>query len=376
MSRVLLVAGEASGDLHAARLLRALQTLRPEVEAFGLGGEELEATGMELLAHSAEVAVVGITEALKVLPRAREIFRLLLQEVERRRPTVAVLVDFAEFNLRLACALAERGIPVVYYISPQVWAWRRRRVKTIARCVDRMLVLLPFEADFYRRHGVEVEHVGHPLVDEVPHLTQRWDVPEPLAGPRRLVLMPGSRRSEVQALLPTMLETATLLAEQLPLEVQLVQASMMPDAAVDPHLAYSELPVERVREERFRAVAGAHLVLCASGTATLEVGLLGTPMIVLYRLHLWSYLLARLMVRIPAFSLVNLVLGEQVVPELMQSAVSGPRVAAEALPLLTDAGAVAGLRRRLAPLRERLGAGGASQRAARRVAEVLEEGVG
>src|SRR6185503_19311623 len=202
---LLVVAGEASGDMHAARLLTELKRVRPDLRPFGMAGEESARAGVELLAESREVAVVGITEVLRVLPRAREVFDLLVAEAARRRPPVALLVDFPEFNLRLVKKLKRLGVRIAYYVSPQVWAWRRGRVRMISRWVDRMLVLFPFEAEFYDSHGVKVEHVGHPLVDEVPELPQVWDAPHSAEGPRRLALLPGSRQSEVEKLLPVML---------------------------------------------------------------------------------------------------------------------------------------------------------------------------
>jgi lipid-A-disaccharide synthase len=371
---LLIVAGEASGDLHAGRLLAELRRGMPGVRAFGLGGDHLRAAGLEAVADSAEVSVVGLTEALRVLPRARRVFRRLLAEVDRRRPAAALLVDFPEFNLRLARALKSRGVPVVYYISPQVWAWRRGRVRTIARLVDRMLVLFPFEAAFYRRHGVAAVHVGHPLVDEVPSRRQAWEDGGPGAGPFRLALLPGSRDSEVRALLPTMLEATRRLAAELPVEAVLVQAPTVPRALLDAALAAAGVPATVVAADRFEAVAGAHLALCASGTATLEVGLLGTPLIVIYRLRTATWWLARLMVKLPYVSLVNLVLGRDAVPELLQGEATPERIAAEAAALLRDPQRVGSMRTALAELRGRLGEGGATRRAAAEVAAVLARG--
>ena len=237
---LLVVAGEASGDLHGARLISELRRRVPDLATFGLGGDEMRAAGLQPVAHSSEVSVVGITEVLKVLPRIREVFADLLHEVDRRRPALAVLIDFPDFNLRLARQLKERGLEVIYYISPQVWAWRRGRVKTIARLVDRMLVLFPFEVDFYRGQGVDVIHVGHPLVDEVPVLPQAWERAGETPGkegPFRVALLPGSRVSEVEALLPTLLAAAGRLAAELPIEVRIIRAPTVPrellDEAVD-----------------------------------------------------------------------------------------------------------------------------------------------
>ncbi len=370
---LLVVAGEASGDLHGARLITELRRRVPDLTTFGLGGDEMRAAGLDAVAHSSEISVVGITEVLKILPRAREVFADLLKEVDRRRPAMAVLIDFPDFNLRLARELKRRGLEVVYYISPQVWAWRRGRVKTIARLVDRMLVLFPFEVDFYRGHGVEVVHVGHPLVDEVPALPQRWARGEPEGEPYRVALLPGSRLSEVEALLPSLLESVRLLADELPIEAHIIRAPTIPREILEEAVELAGLPVRIVDEDRFAAIADSHLALCASGTATLEVGLLGTPMVMVYRLAPWTYAMAKLLVRLPYVSLVNLVLDRKAVPELLQGGAHPERIAVEAERLLTNAGARDVMRNALAELRGRLGEGGASGRAADEVAAMLAD---
>lgn len=368
---LLLVAGEASGDLHAARLLGELRPLVREFEAFGLGGEELAAAGQRRLAESREIAVVGISEAIRVLSRAREIFREILREVDRVRPAAAVLVDFPEFNLRLAAALKKRGVPVIYYISPQVWAWRKGRVRKIRRTVDELLVLFDFEAAFYRERGVEATHVGHPLIDEIP------DPGPPAAerpvgeGARRLALLPGSRRSEIDHLLPAMLGAVGILRRERPVEARLLQAPSVDAALLTSHMERSGVRIPVVSERRFAEIAGSDLALCASGTATLEVGLLRTPMVVVYRLTRWSMLLARLLVDLPHFSLVNLVLRRGVVPELLQEEVTPESLAAATRSLLDDPARRHRMRAELAGLRPRLGEPGAARRAAERVAALL-----
>ncbi|HEY4595067.1 MAG TPA: lipid-A-disaccharide synthase [Thermoanaerobaculia bacterium] len=374
---LLVVAGEASGDLHGARLISELHHRMPDVRTFGLGGDEMRQAGLEPVAHSSEISVVGLTEVLKILPRAREIFADLLREVDRRRPGVAVLIDFPDFNLRLAKELKSRGVEVLYYISPQIWAWRRGRVKTISRLVDRMLVLFPFEVDFYKDHDVDVVHVGHPLVDEVPVLPQAWDrngaADGSFAGPYRVALLPGSRPSEVEALLPTLLESVKRLSAELPIEARIIRAPTVSPELIDEAVELAGAQVEIVEKDRFAAVADSHLALCASGTATLEVGLLGTPMIMVYRLARWTYAFARLVIRLPNVSLINLVLGRRVVPELIQGEANPERIAAEAVRLLTDAGERGRMRAALAEVRGRLGEGGASRRAAGEVADMLAE---
>jgi lipid-A-disaccharide synthase len=374
---LLVVAGEASGDLHGARLVEELRRRVPGLVTFGLGGDQLQAAGLEPVAHSSEVAVVGITEVLKELPRIRQVFDALLKEADRRHPAGAVLIDFPDFNLRLARELKRRGVRVVYYISPQVWAWRKGRVKLISRVVDRMLVLFPFEVDFYQRSRVNAVHVGHPLVDEVPVLPQTWERGDPGAEgrPYRIALLPGSRRSEIRALLPTLLAAVRVLGERLPIQVRLIQAPTIRRELLEENIALAGLPprmpVEIVGADRFEAVADSHLALCASGTATLEVGLLGTPMIVVYRLAAWTYLLARMLVKLPHVSLVNLVLEQGVVPELIQGEASPEGIASEAERILREPAVRDAMRAGLAGLRDRLGEGGASRRAAGEVADAL-----
>lgn len=373
--RVLVVAGEASGDLHAARLMAELKRLRPAIEFFGLGGDEMAREGLSAVAHSSEVAVVGIFEALHILKRARQVFELLLAEAERRRPQVAVLVDFPEFNLRMARQLKRRGISVVYYISPQIWAWRRRRVKTIRDVVSKMLVLFPFEREFYRQHGVSVVHVGHPLVDEVPQLERKMTGNGSSDRSHTVALLPGSRRSEIEALLPVMLDAVRMLRQKMPVRPRLILAPTVPEERVSALLVENGngLDIDVVRDDRFSAIAAADLALCASGTATLEVGLLGTPLIVVYRVGFLTSVLARLLVRVPHIALVNLVLGERVAPELVQGGASPHAMAEKARELLEGPELVSRMTEKLATLREALGEPGASRRAAQEVLAVLDE---
>jgi lipid-A-disaccharide synthase len=376
-SDLLLVAGEASGDLHGAALLKELARAGVEANVFGLGGANLRAQGMETLADFSTLSVVGVGEVVRAIPEARRIFKRLLDETMRRGVRVAVLIDFPEFNLRLARKLRSRGVKVVYYVSPQVWAWRRGRLGTIRRVVDKMLVFFDFEVDFYRGQ-VDVVHVGHPLIDEVPRLEQAWDGLGPGALPPtfRIALLPGSRKSEIGKMMPTLLEAARVLSSRVPSTFVVIRAPSVSREVIEEAIRDSGFDISIEDEDRFRAIAGSHLALCASGTATLEVGLLGTPLIVAYRVGLVTYLLGRALVRIPDIALVNLVLGERVVPELIQDAASGERLAREALSLLQNRVDVDRQRVRLKELRPRLGAGGASRRAAEEVARTLEEGVG
>ena len=391
---VLISAGEASGDRHAARMMEAVRRLagdeRP-IRFFGLGGDAMATAGLDPVAHSDEVAVVGIVEVLRELPRIRQVFRRLLRAVETRRPELAVLVDFPDFNLRLARRLHRRGVPVLYYVSPQVWAWRRRRVGTIARLVKRMLVLFPFEVDVYRGYEVEVEHVGHPLVDEVPELQSVWEREADLPARPAVALLPGSRNSEVRRILPPMLRAAAAVAGGREhgttkagsgndtVRVRLILAPTVDTNLVDRLIAASPLAredLEVVRSGRFAAVADSHLALCASGTATLEVGLLGTPMVVVYRVSPLTGLIGRWLVDLPFVSLVNLVLGRPVVPELLQGEAREANMAATARELLSKRRRIDNMRAALAELRPALGESGASERAARSLLQQLSAAEG
>ena len=367
---LLIVAGEASGDLHGGRLLAELVKRRPETRAFGLGGDELTRAGLDPVAHSSEIAVVGIAEALKILRRAHQIFHQLLAEVDRRQARWAVLIDSPDFNLRLAKKLKDRGVRVIYYISPQVWAWRRRRVHTIRKLVDKMLVVFPFEVDFYRQYDVDVTFVGHPLIDEVPRLPQAWDRDEP-AEPFEIALLPGSRNSEIERILPPLLASARRLADELPVRLCLIRAPTIQPARLEGPLATAGVDIEVVSEDRFGAVASSHLALCAAGTATVEVGLIGTPMIVVYKIHWWTYFLARMLAHTPYASMVNLLLEREAVPELIQHDAEPEIICRRAIELLTRSDRIQTMREDLARLRECLGEPGASRRAAQAVERCL-----
>lgn len=367
--KLLMVAGEASGDLHAANLLRALRERHPGVEGFGVGGERLRAEGLECVARSEELSVMGLAEVVRELPRLLRLSRHVRRTAIARRPDVAVLVDSPDFNLPLASHLRKAGIPVAIYISPQLWAWRSGRVRRIRRDVKRVLCILPFEVGFYERHGVAAEYVGHPLVDE---LAPVMAAPPP-RDPGVVALLPGSRWHEVESLLPGMARALDLLTAARPgLRGRLIVAPGLDPARVEALLGPATGRVEVVVEGRHRALAACAAAMVASGTATLECALLDVPMVVGYRLHALSYALARRLVKVPHVALVNLVAGERLAPELVQDAFTPERLAAEAGRLLGADGEA--VRRGLARVRARLGEPGASARAAAAVLAVAGGG--
>jgi lipid-A-disaccharide synthase len=372
---VLVSCGEPSGDLYAGDLVHHLRDLA-DVEVFGLGGDRLEAEGGRLLAHVRDLAVVGLLEVLRHIRRLRAVFRSVLEEVERERPGVAVLVDYADFNLRLARALRRRGIPVVYYVSPQVWAWRPGRIRAIRESVAHMVVIFPFEEPLYRERGVPVTFVGHPLVDLVRPAEDRaaFLAAQGLDPARPVVaVLPGSRPQEVKHNLPPIAGALRLLrARRADLQLVLAVAPSLDPALFDRELA--GLPVARVAGRTHALLGAASAGIVASGTATVEAALMDLPMVVVYRLSPLTYALGRPLVRVPHYAMANLIAGREVVKELIQSKFRPESLTREVLALLEDPGRRNRVREGLAEVRLRLGPPGASARAASIVARTL--GVG
>lgn len=383
--KLAIVAGEASGDLHAAKVVHELKALDPSLTLFGIGGDLLAAEGVELLHHAREMAIVGLFNVLRHLRFFRRVFDELIARIERDRPDAIVLVDYPEFNLRVARRCRELGVKVLYYISPQVWAWRRGRVKKIARIVDHMLVIFPFEETFYREHNVPVTYVGHPLIDELHEVGagsgvpgNGSQVPDPNAGtghpspgtPLKLALMPGSRRHEVHALLPPMLDAVAELQREGPVDAFIIQAPTISSNELLDQMKTSHTFVRIVPYDGGLSLGGADVALSSSGTATLEAAIVDTPVVVMYRLSPMTYRIARRLVKVPHFSLVNIVAGREVVPELIQHDVNGVRIAREVRAMLEPA-ANAHLREGLALVRARLGERGASRRAAEEIFRML-----
>ncbi|BDG06045.1 lipid-A-disaccharide synthase [Anaeromyxobacter oryzae] len=372
---ILIVAGEASADLHAARALDELRRMRPDLRAFGVGGPKLRAMGLEVLAPAEDISVMGLVEVLPRIPRILGILRALARAAAERRPRAALLVDLPDFNLRLAARLKKLGIPVVYYVSPTIWAWRQGRARKIAKVVDRMLCILPFEERFYEGTGVSARFVGHPFAEKPPpSAPDAYRVELGLARARTTIaLVPGSRRSELQRLLPPMLDAAERLKAAHP-DAQFVVpvAPTLARAALEPYLAqHAGLEVTLVDGHTEEVVGASDAALVKSGTSTLETALMLRPMVVVYKLSWLSYLVGRLLVRIAHFALVNILAGRGLVPELLQGEANPERMAAEIERLLGDRTAresqLAGLRE----VRASLGEPGAARRVAEEVVGVM-----
>lgn len=364
--KIAVVAGEASGDLHASEVVRELKALEPSLTAFGIGGDHLGREGMELMHHAREMGIVGLFNVLRHLPMFRRVFNELIERIAREKPDAVFLVDYPEFNMRVARRCKELGLRVVYYISPQLWAWRQGRVRHIARYVDRMIVIFPFEEEFYRKHKVPVTYVGHPLIEQLAHVHR-----PPRAGDRlKIALLPGSRRMEVRTLLPPMLDAVRILSAERDLEAYIIQAPTIARESLEAIVRESGVEVAVREHDRGEGVAAADIALSSSGTATLEAAVLGTPVVVMYRLSRATYALGKRLVRLPHWSLVNIVAGKEVVPELIQDEVNGARIAAE-VRRLTAPEQYERLTRELEIIRGKLGTPGAARRAAEEIHKMV-----
>ena len=371
-----MVAGEASGDLHGANLVRAIRELSPRAEFCGIGGGRMMEAGVEILFSSSEMAVVGLTEVFSRIGVIARAYWGLKSLLKSRDPDLLILIDYPDFNLALARAAKKLKVPVLYYISPQVWAWRAGRVKKIARRVDRMAVILPFERAFYRERGMEVEYVGHPLADTLPDCPPRQEILASLglSGKGPIIgILPGSRKEEVTRLLPVMLGAAENLSAHHPgLACLLPLASTIPAELVQESTKESPLPI-RILGDMARVLAASDMVIVASGTATLEAALMQTPMVVVYRVSPVTFWLGRKMAQVRHISLVNLIAGETIVPELIQDDVTPERLAEEADAILESGPRREMMVQRLAGVREALGRGSASRRTAEIALELIAE---
>ncbi len=375
--KILMVAGEASGDLHGAHLMEAIHLIDPEIQFFGVGGEQSERMGMKLLYQSQSLAVVGITEVFLKIGSIMKALRGLKKSLDRERPDLVILIDFPDFNLRLAKIAHRRGIPILYYISPQIWAWRPKRVKLIARWVKKMLVLFPFEVPLYEAAGVDVEWVGHPLLDIVkPTLSEETAFQRFGLDPkqRTIALLPGSRIHEIRRLLPPLLASAELLQREAPdLQFVLPLAPGIPQETLSPWMENISVPVKVVQGRTYDVMNISELVITASGTATLEAAILGKPMVIVYKVSFFSYWIGRALIQVDHIGLANVVAGKEIVPELIQNEVNPQRIAEEALRILRDPILCRKMTDAMAGVRQSLGEPGAAQRASGIVCSMLRE---
>ncbi len=375
----MIVAGERSGDVYGAALAQALRARVSDAEVFGCGGEAMRAAGVATIVDIEQVALIGISEVVSGLPGAYRAMQSLIAEAARRKPAVAVLIDSPSLNLRLAERLKRHNIPIVYFVSPQIWAWKKRRIKKIKTCVDKMLCLFDFETEIYEKAGVPVEWVGHPLVDMVAPTQTRQEFFSRATldpGTPTVALLPGSRRIEVTFNLPAMLDAAGRLALSRPIQFVIAAAPTIDSQWLESLVrrCYSgKSPLRTLSNATHEALAYADAAVVASGTATIEAALRECPMIVVYRVSAFTAMCARMMIDVSFYSMVNLLAGHAVVPELIQNDFTPSNLAARLLALLDDHEARQKMIQELQGVRVRLGKGGAIGRAADAIAHHLEQ---
>ncbi|MBI3603238.1 MAG: lipid-A-disaccharide synthase [Nitrospirae bacterium] len=372
MPRILIVTGEASGDLHGANLATAIRTLRPDVELLGVGGGKMRAAGVRVVQGIEQLDAIGMV-GLAQLRAAIRTYATLSRFLKEHPLDAVVFIDNPGLNLRLARVAKRAGHRVIYYIAPQIWAWHGSRIRLIAQVVNRMIVILPFEEELYRRAGVRCTFVGHPLLDAVAPSYDRSELRKRVGldeTARVIGLLPGSREKEVRSLLPMMLETAARLAREDPkLQFVMAQAPSISDGLIEELSAGSGVSVRIMRDQPSEAMAVSDLLLVASGTATLQAAVVGTPMVLVYRTSWATYWLARWLVTVEYIGLVNIVAGRRVVTELIQQEATPQRLAEEAERLLHNQAVYGEMREALREVRDRLGEPGASRRAAEAILE-------
>jgi lipid-A-disaccharide synthase len=366
--KILIVAGEASGDLHGSSLIRELKNINSHLQFFGIGGDRMRKEGMELVYHIDRLSIMGFFEVLRNLGLIREVMRVMVKSAEQRKPNLVVLIDYPGFNLRFAKRIKKLGIPIVYYISPQVWAWGGNRVKKMKGLIDKMIVIFPFEVDIYKRFDIDCEFVGHPLLEVVRPILSKEDFQSKFDLRKNEVLvglLPGSRWQEVEKILPLMLESVEILGSRIKnLRVMLGLAPTIKKEKVQTILDQFKGRVEIIENLTYDLMKHSDLLLVASGTATLESAILGTPFLVLYKTSFWTYLFAKSLVSIPNIALANVVAGKKIVPEYIQNKAIPKNIAEEMYDILTNKQRYKAIQDELSIVKEKIGEVGASKRTA------------
>ena len=374
---VVIVAGEASADLHGSNLVKAIRALDSGVIFCGIGGEKMKKAGVKTFFSSSEMAVVGLTEVFSRLHTIVRASIRLKSILKNERPDLLVLIDYPDFNIHIARTAKRFKIPVLYYISPQIWAWRSGRIRKIARRVDRMAVILPFEEELYKQRFVKADYVGHPLLDVDSSDVNKEQIKIKLgAGEYHPVvgLLPGSRKEEIKNLLPVMVHAAEIMTLQYPdIRCCLPLAETIPPDLIYPIVEKSPIEIKIFRRNISQVLGICDVALVASGTATLETAIMGIPMVIVYKVSPSSYWMGKIVIKVPHIGLPNLVAGEEVVPELIQSEVTANRLAHEALTILQHDDIRKNMIKKLQGIRQILGSGGASDRTAKIALKMMEK---
>jgi lipid-A-disaccharide synthase len=375
----MIVAGEASGDLHGSRVAKAVMRLNPEIQVLAMGSENLRQAGAEVIIDSSRLAVVGITEVIERIGALFKAYQNLKKIIKKNELSLLILIDFPDFNLSLARVAKKAGVPVLYYISPQVWAWRSGRVQKISRRVNKMAVIFPFEVPLYQNAGLDVEFVGHPLLDVLGSTVKEGlsSDSSDFAGEPVIALLPGSREREIRSFLPEMVRAAEILTAKKPGSKFILPAAPTVDVHELRNLSQSQFAsISVVEGKTYEAIMAADVVIVASGTATLETAILGKPMVIVYQVSPMSYWVGKVLVKVDWVGLVNIVAGKNVAPELLQREFKGERIAAEALRILEDKAYRRKMVEGLSEVRKKLGTPGAAERVARIALQMVEANKG
>jgi len=373
---IMIIAGEASGDMHGANLIREMLKINPALYFYGIGGNRMQDAGVKLLVNVAETAVVGLTEVISKFGTLFRIIRQAKKSLDEMKPELVILIDYPDFNLNfVAPAAKKRNLKIYYYISPQVWAWRKSRINKIKKLVDKMAVILPFEVDTYAAKGFAVDYVGHPLLDMVNLNYSKQESRKKIGLAENKItigILPGSRLSEVRILMPELLRAAEILVQKMP-EIQFVLplADTLEEKIITEIISRFTVKVHVISGHTYDVISCADLALVASGTATLETALLGVPMVIVYKISPLSYVIGRLFVHVKNIGLVNIIAGKTIVPELIQGDASGKRIAGEALAILTNEEKKQEMIKGLEAIRARLGEPGAAIRAAQIACDMI-----
>jgi lipid-A-disaccharide synthase len=374
--KILMIAGEASGDLHGSHLVKELLSLDPSLRIYGVGGEKMKNEGVELIADSNKMAVVGITEVLLKLKSIYRIYRKLKNSLTADSPSLVILIDYPDFNLRFAREAKKKNIPIVYYISPQVWAWRKGRIKKIGRLIKKMIVIFPFEKTIYEKAKIDVDFVGHPLLDSIRSQFFREEAFQKFSltsGVTTIGLLPGSRMNEVKRLLPPMIEAIPLISKQINPAQFIIPVAPGLDLGEVQNLVGSKRENIRVVENNIYDVMRiSDVVIVASGTATIEAAIMGAPMIVVYRVSPFTYLLGKMLIKVKNIGMVNIIAGKTVVPELIQRDVTPEKITSAVVRILNNPFKREEIKKELSSVKEKIGNPGASLRAAQIIISLLQ----
>lgn len=369
--RVMIIAGEASGDLHGSGVVRELKRLSPNIDVYGVGGDKMKQEGMDIIYDIRELGFMGFAEVLKHIPFIKTMQYTLEQIVKFKRPDVLVLIDYPGFNLRFAHIAKRYNVKIVYYISPQVWAWHRSRIKKIRECIDKMLVILPFEVELYHAEGVDAEFVGHPLLEVLETKLDRKNFSKRFGLDNQkkfIALLPGSRKQEIDNIFPEMLSAALMINEKRNIEIVVGVAPTLDEKYFQTF--YNLKGVHLIKGLTYEVMANADFAFVTSGTATLETACFQTPMFVLYKTSWLTYLIGRVLVRVKNIGLVNIIAGRRIVPEFIQYKANAKTLAKSALKLLDDEKQLTEMKSDLTMVRGMLGSAGASQRVAERIIQM------